>query len=134
MHKFSSKALVSGFCAALGPAAAGCSQLATLQATMAFKDANQLYRGQDFRAAVESYAQGLKARRDPEMLALRGWAYLQLQAPRPALLDFDFRESAGVCLRVRTAWFLLRGDYGFVLDPRPGEKRQRFYFSIGQAF
>jgi outer membrane protein assembly factor BamA/autotransporter translocation and assembly factor TamB len=49
-------------------------------------------------------------------------------------IDFDFRESAGVGLRVRTAWFLLRGDYGFVLDPRPGEKRQRFYFSIGQAF
>ncbi len=49
-------------------------------------------------------------------------------------IDFDFRESAGVGLRVRTPWFLLRGDYGFVLDPRPGEKRQRFYFSIGQAF
>jgi len=49
-------------------------------------------------------------------------------------ITFDFRESAGVGLRVRTPWFLLRGDYGFVLDPRPGEKRQRFYFSIGQAF
>lgn len=49
-------------------------------------------------------------------------------------IDFDFRESAGVGLRVRTPWFLLRGDYGFVLDPRPGEKRRRFYFSIGQAF
>jgi len=35
---------------------------------------------------------------------------------------------------VRTAWFLLRGDYGVVLDPRPGERRSRFYFSIGQAF
>jgi outer membrane protein insertion porin family len=49
-------------------------------------------------------------------------------------ITFDVRESAGVGLRVRTPWFLLRGDYGFVLDPRPGEKRQRFYFSIGQAF
>jgi outer membrane protein assembly factor BamA/autotransporter translocation and assembly factor TamB len=49
-------------------------------------------------------------------------------------ITFDLRESAGVGLRVRTPWFLLRGDYGFVLDPRPGEKRRRFYFSIGQAF
>jgi len=29
---------------------------------------------------------------------------------------------------------LLRSDYGWVLDPRDGEKRSRFYFSIGQAF
>lgn len=49
-------------------------------------------------------------------------------------ITFDFRESAGVGLRVRTPWFLLRGDYGFVLDPHPGERRRRFYFSIGQAF
>ena len=49
-------------------------------------------------------------------------------------ITFDLRESAGVGLRVRTPWFLLRGDYGFVLDPRPGERRRRFYFSIGQAF
>jgi predicted Zn-dependent protease len=57
MHKFSSKALVSVFCAALGLAAAGCGQISTLQATMAFKDANQLYRGQDFRAAVAKYTE-----------------------------------------------------------------------------
>jgi outer membrane protein insertion porin family len=49
-------------------------------------------------------------------------------------ITFDLRESAGIGLRVRTPWFLLRGDYGFVLDPRPGERRRRFYFSIGQAF
>jgi outer membrane protein assembly complex protein YaeT len=46
----------------------------------------------------------------------------------------DMRESAGVGLRLRTPWFLVRGDYGFVLDPRPGERRGRFFFSIGQAF
>ena len=46
----------------------------------------------------------------------------------------DLRESAGVGLRVRTPWFLLRGDYGVVLDRRPNERRSRFYFSIGQAF
>ena len=55
----------------------------------------------------------------------------------PRVADFslsDLRETAGVGLRVRTRWFLLRGDYGFLLDPRAGERRGRFYFSIGQAF
>lgn len=66
MHKFSSKALVSAFCAALGLAAAGCSQIATLQATMAFKDANQLYRGQDFRAAVTKYQEAIDLCRGSE--------------------------------------------------------------------
>lgn len=46
----------------------------------------------------------------------------------------DLRESAGVGVRLRTPWFLVRGDYGVVLDARPGERRSRFYFSIGQAF
>jgi outer membrane protein assembly factor BamA len=46
----------------------------------------------------------------------------------------DIRKSAGIGLRVRTPWVLLRTDYGFVLDPRPGEPRSRIYFSIGQAF
>jgi outer membrane protein assembly factor BamA len=54
--------------------------------------------------------------------------------PRISDISFDFRESVGTGLRVRTPWFLLRGDYGVVLDPRPGERRSRFYFSIGQAF
>jgi outer membrane protein assembly factor BamA len=55
----------------------------------------------------------------------------------PRLSDFsltDLRETAGVGLRVRTPWFLLRGDYGFLLDRRDFERRGRFYFSIGQAF
>ncbi|MFN7985644.1 MAG: translocation/assembly module TamB domain-containing protein [Vicinamibacterales bacterium] len=46
----------------------------------------------------------------------------------------DLRQTIGGGLRVRTKWFLLRGDYGFVLSPRPGESRSRAYFSIGQAF
>src|SRR5262245_15679100 len=46
----------------------------------------------------------------------------------------DLRKSVGVGLRVRTPWVLLRGDYGVVLDQKPGEARGRFYFSIGQAF
>jgi outer membrane protein assembly complex protein YaeT len=46
----------------------------------------------------------------------------------------DLRTSTGVGLRVRTPWVLIRGDYGIVIAPRPGEPRGRFYFSIGQAF
>jgi outer membrane protein assembly complex protein YaeT len=46
----------------------------------------------------------------------------------------DLRKTAGVGLRVRTKWVLVRGDYGFVLDSRAGERKSRFYFSIGQAF
>jgi outer membrane protein insertion porin family len=46
----------------------------------------------------------------------------------------DLRKSVGIGIRVRTPWLLLRGDYGVVIDPRPGEPRGRFYFSIGQAF
>ena len=55
----------------------------------------------------------------------------------PTIKDFsltDLRESGGVGIRLRTPWVLLRTDYGWVLDPRPGEKRSRFYLSIGQAF
>jgi predicted Zn-dependent protease len=66
MHKFSSKASVSVLCAALGLAAAGCGQINTLKATMAFKDANQLYRGQDFRAAVTKYSETLDLCRGSE--------------------------------------------------------------------
>jgi outer membrane protein assembly factor BamA len=55
----------------------------------------------------------------------------------PRVSDFslsNLRETAGIGLRARTRWFLLRGDYGVLLDKRPGERRGRFYFSIGQAF
>jgi outer membrane protein assembly factor BamA len=46
----------------------------------------------------------------------------------------DVRKAAGVGLRLRTPWFLLRLDYGFKLDRRPEESRSRWFFSIGQAF
>ena len=51
--------------------------------------------------------------------------------------DFSFtdvRKTAGVGLRARTPWFLLRLDYGFKLDRRQGESSGRLFFSIGQAF
>jgi outer membrane protein assembly complex protein YaeT len=55
----------------------------------------------------------------------------------PKVSDFsitDVRKTAGLGLRLRTPWFLLRLDYGFKLDRQPGEGRGRFFFSIGQAF
>jgi outer membrane protein assembly factor BamA len=46
----------------------------------------------------------------------------------------DIRRTAGLGVRVRTPYFLLRLDYGFKLDRRPGETAGRLFFSIGQAF
>jgi tetratricopeptide (TPR) repeat protein len=62
----SSRVVVGALCAALGVAGAGCSQIAKLQATMAFKDGNQLYRGQDFRAAAEKYVETIELCRGSE--------------------------------------------------------------------
>jgi outer membrane protein assembly complex protein YaeT len=46
----------------------------------------------------------------------------------------DIRKSGGFGLRLRTPYFLLRLDYGFKLDRKPGESMGQFFFSIGQAF
>lgn len=51
--------------------------------------------------------------------------------------DFRFgqlRTSGGWGLRLTTRMGVLRADQGFIVSPRPGEKRQRVYISIGQAF
>ena len=75
--------------------------------------------------------------RVPLVRIIDGVVFLDVGNVYPTIKDFtlsDLRESAGVGIRLRTPWLLLRTDYGFVLDPRPGEKRNRFYFSIGQAF
>jgi outer membrane protein assembly factor BamA len=75
--------------------------------------------------------------RFPLVYVLDGVVFADIGNVFARLSDFsvtDLRESAGVGVRVRTPWFLLRGDYGFVLDRRAGERRSRFYFSIGQAF
>jgi outer membrane protein assembly complex protein YaeT len=47
---------------------------------------------------------------------------------------FETRETAGVGLRLATPVVLLRFDWGFKLDRRPGESRSEVHFSIGQAF
>ena len=75
--------------------------------------------------------------RVPLVRIIDGVVFIDVGNVYPTIKDFtltDLRESAGVGIRLRTPWLLLRTDYGFVLDPRPGEKRNRFYFSIGQAF
>ena len=52
MRKFSSQMALGALVAALGLAAAGCSQIGMLKAKMAFKDANQLYQQQDYQGAA----------------------------------------------------------------------------------
>jgi outer membrane protein assembly complex protein YaeT len=66
-----------------------------------------------------------------------GVAFSDIGNVFPSIRNFSFtdlRESAGIGLRVRTPWVLLRGDWGFILDRRPGEPKSRIYVSIGQAF
>jgi len=87
MHKFSSKASVSVLCATLGLAAAGCSQINTLKATMAFKDANQLYRGQDFRAAVAKYNEAIDLCRGSESECKDPKLNLEMYRIEPVLLE-----------------------------------------------
>ena len=108
-------------------------------------------------ATLRGFEQNTVGPITPERFALGGEALLvlnnEVRAPLISVFDgvffvdignvfdrvrsFSFtnlRQSAGFGLRVRTAWLLLRGDYGVVLDPRPGERRGLFYFSVGQAF
>jgi len=75
--------------------------------------------------------------RFPLVSIVDGVGFVDIGGVFPRVSDWswsEMREAAGVGVRVRTPWFLLRGDYGFVLDRRPGERRSRFFFSIGQAF
>jgi outer membrane protein assembly complex protein YaeT len=55
----------------------------------------------------------------------------------PTVSDFSFsdlRKTAGFGLRLRTPFLMIRFDYGFKLDRRPGESQGAFFVSIGQAF
>jgi outer membrane protein assembly complex protein YaeT len=66
-----------------------------------------------------------------------GVGFLDAGNVYPRVQDFSLRElraASGAGLRVRTPYFLLRLDYGFKLDRRPGERPGKFFFSIGQAF
>jgi tetratricopeptide (TPR) repeat protein len=48
----------------LAATVSGCSQIGVLKAQMAFKDANQLYQRQDYRAAAEKYEEAITANPD----------------------------------------------------------------------
>jgi outer membrane protein assembly factor BamA len=55
----------------------------------------------------------------------------------PRITDFrlsELRSAGGLGIRIRNPFVVLRFDYGFKLDRRPGEKIGAFFFSIGQAF
>lgn len=68
---------------------------------------------------------------------LDGVTFLDIGNVYPTVSAFsltDIRKTGGFGLRLRTPWFLLRLDYGFKLDRRPGESAGRLFFSIGQAF
>ncbi|MEK7753525.1 MAG: BamA/TamA family outer membrane protein, partial [Acidobacteriota bacterium] len=75
--------------------------------------------------------------RFPAASIFDGVGFVDLGNTYSRVSDFrlaDLRKTAGAGLRVRTPYFLLRLDYGFKLDRRPGESRGAFFFSIGQAF
>jgi tetratricopeptide (TPR) repeat protein len=61
MRKFSSQAVVLALVAGVGVAAAGCGQLAMVQARMALKDGHTAYQQQDYRRAVEAYEKAILA-------------------------------------------------------------------------
>jgi outer membrane protein insertion porin family len=49
-------------------------------------------------------------------------------------LDFDLRSAAGIEVRWISPFGPLRAAYGFNLEPRSGEKRSVFEFSVGSVF
>jgi len=68
---------------------------------------------------------------------LGGVLFLDIGNIYAGLEDFNpfaTREAAGLGLRLTTPVVLLRLDWGFKLDRRPGESRSELHFSIGQAF
>jgi outer membrane protein assembly complex protein YaeT len=75
--------------------------------------------------------------RFPVFRFLDGVGFLDVGNVYATLSDFDptdLRKAAGIGLRIRTPFVLIRFDYGFKLDRQPGESRGAFFFSIGQAF
>jgi len=71
--------------------------------------------------------------RFPMINMFDGVAFVDVGNVYPHVSDFSLsnvRSAAGFGLRVRTPWLLLRLDYGFKLDRRPGESVGRLFFSI----
>jgi outer membrane protein assembly complex protein YaeT len=75
--------------------------------------------------------------RFPLISIFDGVGFVDLGNVYPRVSDFsltNIRKAGGLGIRMRTPWFLLRLDYGFKLDRKPGESLGRLFFSIGQAF
>jgi outer membrane protein assembly complex protein YaeT len=75
--------------------------------------------------------------RFPLYRKLTGATFLDVGNVYPAISDFTFRDlraGAGGGLRFRLGFLLLRFDYGFNLNRRPGEKSGTWFFSLGQMF
>lgn len=68
---------------------------------------------------------------------LSGVAFVDLGNVYPRISDFnpfDLRKTAGFGLRIQTSFVLVRFDWGFKLDSKPGESHSKFFLSVGQAF
>jgi outer membrane protein insertion porin family len=52
----------------------------------------------------------------------------------PSTYGFDMRETAGLSIRYITPVGPLSVDYGWKLDPRPGESAGEWSFTIGMVF
>lgn len=66
-----------------------------------------------------------------------GVVFLDLGNVYPKISEFDpfdIRKTAGFGLRLHTPFVLVRFDWGFKLDRKPGEALSQIFFSIGQAF
>jgi outer membrane protein assembly complex protein YaeT len=75
--------------------------------------------------------------RFPMVSVFDGVGFVDIGNVFPDIKDFRFselRKTAGFGLRLRLPSLMLRFDYGFKLDRRPGESRGAFFFSIGQAY
>ena len=75
--------------------------------------------------------------RIPLIKKFKGALFFDMGNVYPSLSVFDLndiREAAGFGFRYHSPYFLIRFDWGFILDLRPGEKRSQIYFSIGQSF
>jgi outer membrane protein assembly complex protein YaeT len=75
--------------------------------------------------------------RFPVLSIFDGVGFVDIGNVYPRVVNFnpfDVRASAGLGLRVRTPYVLLRLDYGIKLDRRPGEGFGKLFFSIGQAY
>src|SRR6185436_17859539 len=66
MRKLSSRAAGMAAVAVVGLLAPGCSQIGMLKGKMAFRDANTLYKGQDYRGAAAKYEEAIQ--QDPDLV------------------------------------------------------------------